>query len=89
MTTTGDADIRHTLGYLEGRMDEQTALLQQIVTQIEQINGRFDQVNARFDQVNDRIDRVNGRIDKLYMVAFGMGSGIIAALIGVIVTLTI
>ena len=34
MTTTGDADIGRTLGYLEGRMDEQTALLQQIVSQI-------------------------------------------------------
>ena len=72
MTTTGDADIGRTLGYLEGRMDEQSVLLQQIVSQMEQmdgrfdqVNGRFDQVNGRFDQVNDRIDRVNDRIDRV------------------------
>ena len=72
MTTTGDADIGSRLGYLEGRMDEQSVLLQQIVSQMEQmdgrfdqVNGRFDQVNGRFDQVNDRIDRVNDRIDRV------------------------
>jgi septal ring factor EnvC (AmiA/AmiB activator) len=63
MTTTGDADIGRTLGYLEGRMDEQTALLQQIVAQLEQVNGRIDRVDERIDQVNDRIDTVNDRID--------------------------
>ena len=96
MTTTGDADIGRTLGYLEGRMDEQSALLQQIVAQMEQFNARLDEINARFNQIDTRFNqidahfnRVDGRIDRLYFAAFGIGSGIIAGLIGVVVTLIV
>ena len=103
MTTTGDSDIGRTLGYLEGRMDEQSALLQQIVTQMEQFNARLDQTNAgfnevyarfnqvdaRFNQVDARLNRVNDRIDRLYLAAFGIGTGVIVGLIGVVVTLIV
>ena len=75
MTTTGDADIGTRLAYLEGRMDEQTALLRQIVSQIEQLNAQIVQVN--------------GRIDRLYLTTFGIGGGIIAGLVGVILTLVL
>ena len=82
MTTTGDADIATRLAYLEGRMDEQTALLRQIVNQLGQIDGRID-------RVDERIDRVDGRIDRLYLTTFGIGGGIIAGLVGIISTLVL
>ena len=99
-TTTGDPDIATRLAYLEGRMHEQTALLRQIVAQLEQINGRMDRVDERVDQVNSRIDavnsrinevakEVNARIDRLYLTTFGIGGGIIAGLVGVILTLVL
>ena len=75
MTTTGDPDIATRLAYLEGRMDEQTALLRQMVGQIEQLNAQVVQVN--------------GRIDRLYLTTFGIGGGIIAGLVGVILTLVL
>ena len=75
MTTTGDPDIATRLAYLEGRMDEQTALLRQIVSQIEQLNAQIVQVN--------------GRIDRLYLTTFGIGGGIIAGLVGVVLTLVL
>ena len=84
MTTTGGPDIATRLAYLEGRMDEQTALLRQIVTQLGQIDGRIDQVNARIDE-NTR--EVNGRFERLHLAVYGIGGTIIAGLIGVIVTL--
>lgn len=103
MTTTGDSDIGRTLGYLEGRMDEQSALLQQILARMEQFNvrldqtsarfneiyARFDQVDARFNQVEAQFNRVNDRIDRLYLAAFGTGTGIIVGPIGVAATLIV
>lgn len=82
MTTNGDSDIGRTLGYLEGRMDEQMALIRQIVAWMEHFNARFNQVDARFTRVDERIDR-------LFFAAIGIGSGIIVGLIGMVVTLIV
>jgi tetrahydromethanopterin S-methyltransferase subunit G len=56
---------------------------------MEQFNARLDEINARFNQIDAHFNRVAGRIDRLYFAAFGIGSGIIAGLIGVVVTLIV
>lgn len=56
-------------------MDEQTALLRQMVDE--------------FEQLNAQVVQVNGRIDRLYLTTFGIGGGIIAGLVGVILTLVL
>ena len=68
MTTSTD-DAR--LGRLEGRLEEQSATLQDLKEGQREISARLDtglqQVNSRIDtglqQVNSRIDQVNDRID--------------------------
>ena len=89
MTTNGDSDIGRTLGYLEGRMDEQIALLQQIVARMEHFYARLDETNARFNQVDARFTRFVERINRLFFAAIGIGSGIIVGLIGMVVRLIV
>ena len=67
MTTVDNPDnADRILGRLEGRMEEQGALLHQLHTDVnagfQQVNARIDQVNARIDQTNDRIDQVNTQL---------------------------
>ncbi len=152
--TTLEQEPARTLGYLEGRMQEQSIALQDLKSVLQQINAdmkagfqrvndridqvqeqvnadmkagfqrvndRIDQVqeqvnadmkagfqrvNDRIDQVqeqvnadmkagfqrvNDRIDqvqeRVNNRIDRLFFAMFAVGGAVIAAQLGVIITL--
>ncbi len=71
--------ISRILGQIEGRLDEHSARLAEH-------SGRFDRLQtdmaAGFRQVNDRIDR-------LMLAVLAMGSGIIAVLIGLLVTLIV
>ena len=75
-----------------------------MVAGFQQVNGRVDQLqsdmNAGFQQVNGRIDglqsdmmagiqQVNGRIDRMNYMIVGVGGGVIAALVGLIVTLVL
>jgi hypothetical protein len=54
------------------------------------VNRRFDkfegEVDKRFDKVDRELHRLNDRFDGLYRGLYQVGGGIIAALIGVIVT---
>ena len=76
MTTTDNADnLERTLGKLEGRVEEQGALLHQL----------HADMNAGFQQVNSRIDKL-----ALAIIAVGGGMmaamlGIVAALVVLIV----
>ena len=70
MTTMND-DSR--LSRLEGRVEEQTASMQEI---------RQD-MRSGFQQVNARIDQTNSRIDRLFLALLGVG----AAQIGLLITL--
>jgi hypothetical protein len=53
--------------------------------ELQQTNARIDQANALIGQTNARIDQTNGKIDKLFYATIGIGGGVIAALIAMIV----
>ena len=84
MTTVND-DSR--LGRLEGRVEEQTASMQEIRQDMrsgfQQVNARFERVDARFDRIEARIDQTNSRVDRLFLAFLGVG----AAQIGLLITL--
>ncbi len=75
--TTLEREPIQLLGYLEGRIEEQSAAIQEIKDGQQQILARFDQMQTfmvhRMDQihaeVNDKIDRayteVNNKIDQV------------------------
>ena len=76
--TTLEREPIQLLGYLEGRIEEQSAAIQEIKDGQQQILARFDQMQTfmvhRMDQihaeVNDKIDRAhaesNNKIDRAY-----------------------
>jgi hypothetical protein len=68
-----------TLGNLEGRIAELSALLHQLHADL----------TSGLQQVNGRIDQANGRIDRLLVALIAIGGGLIAALVGVIATLAV
>ncbi len=109
---TAEPETARTLGYLEGRISEQSAMLQDLKIGQQEINSRLDsglaEVNRRLDsglgEVNHRIDtglgevnrrldsglgEVNRRIDRLLLAIIGIGGGIIAALVGLVITLIV
>jgi uncharacterized coiled-coil protein SlyX len=77
-------------GYLEGRIAEQSAFLQELSRRID---SGLQAVNQRMDsglqEVNQRMDSglqaVNRRIDRLFLAILGVGGAILAALIVLIV----
>lgn len=97
--TTLEREPTQLLGYLEGRIEEQSVALQEVKDGQQQILARFDQMQTfmvhRMDQihaeVNDKIDRVearvSSRIDRVFMALAGLATGIIVTQFGVIVTL--
>ena len=69
MTTLND-DSR--LGRLEGRVEEQSAAMQETR---QDMRGGFQQVNARFDRMDSRelgSGHTDGQTDWLSLAAFGM-----------------
>ncbi len=66
-----------TLGRLEANVENLQNSVGDIKTELRETNARIDQTNARIDQTN-------GKIDKLFYATIGIGGGIIAALIALI-----
>lgn len=79
MTTAND-DSR--LGRLEGRVEEQSAAMQETR---QDMQGGFQQVNARLDRLEARVDQTNSRIDRLFLAALGIGAAQVALFITVLV----
>ena len=50
---------------------------------------RFDDVDARFDRMDARFDQLNNRIDRLMLAVLAFGGGVIAVLLGLLVTLVV
>ena len=85
MTTADTPDITdRDLGRLEGRVEEQGARLNQLHADL---TSGFQQVNASLTLINARIDQLNSRIDRLLLAILGIGGGLLAAAIGIIITL--
>lgn len=79
MTTIND-DSR--LGRLEGRVEEQSAAMQETR---QDMRGGFQQVNTRLDRLEARVDQTNSRIDRLFLAALGIGAAQVAIFITVLV----
>ena len=85
---TTDADT--TEGQAINQLDDS---LQQLIATFDELNARLDRLHADmiagFQQVNGRFDELNARIDRTSYVMVGVGGGVIAALVGLIVTLVV
>ena len=68
-------NISRVLGQIEGRLNEHSR--------------RFDDVDARFDRMDARFDQLNNRIDRLMLAVLAFGGGVIAVLLGLLVTLIV
>ena len=68
-------NISRVLGQIEGRLNEHSR--------------RFDDVDARFDRMDARFDQLNNRIDRLTLAVLAFGGGVIAVLLGLLVTLVV
>ena len=93
MTTAKD-DSR--LGRLEGRVEEQSAAMQEtrqdarggferIDARFDRVDARFDRMDARMDRLESRVDQTNSRIDRLFLAAVGIGAAQVALFITVLV----
>ena len=86
--TTLEREPAQMLGYLEGRIEEQSAAIQEVKDGQQQILARFDQMQTFLvSRIDEAEARVNSRIDRLFLAMAGLGTGIIVAQSGVIVTL--
>ena len=77
-------------GYLEGRIAEQSAFLQELSRRIDSGLQAVNQgMDSGLQEVNQRMDSglqaVNRRIDRLFLAILGVGGAILAALIVLIV----
>lgn len=85
----------------ESQLQDVKAGMQEVNTRLnsglQEVNTRLDnglqEVNARLDkglqEVRDELRETNRRIDRLFYAAITIGGGIIAALIGVIISLIV
>lgn len=86
--TTLEREPAQMLGYLEGRIEEQSTAIQEVKDGQQQILARFDQMQTFLvNRIDEAEARVNSRIDRLFLAMAGLGTGIIVAQSGVIVTL--
>ena len=86
--TTQEQTTDRSLCRLEANVENLQGAVADVRTEIRETNARIDQTNARIDQTNARIDQSNGKIDKLFYATIGIGGGIIAALIALILRTT-
>ena len=83
-----------------GQAEEQSQAINQLDDTLQQLIATFDELDARLDrlhadmmagfqQLNARFDELNARLDRTSYVIMGVGGGVIAALVGLIVTLVV
>ena len=86
--TTLEREPIQLLGYLEGRIEEQSAAIQEIKDGQQQILARFDRMQTFLvNRMDEAEARVTNRIDRVFMALAGLATGIIVTQFGVIVTL--
>ena len=75
--TTQEQNVDRSLGRLEANVEN-------LQNSVSDLKSELQQTNVRIDQTNARIDQTNGKIDKLFYATIGIGGGIIAALVALI-----
>ena len=78
-TPLEEQTIQRQLGRLEGRMEEQSAAIQQMGAEILQLRA----------DLTTGLAAVNARIDRLLFATMALGGGLLAGLIGLIATLIV
>ena len=81
-------ESNYALWLAVGRLQSDTARLiegqSELRTDLAETNRRIDETNGRIDGTNGRIDETNRRIDRLFYAIIGVGTGIIASLVALI-----
>lgn len=72
------------LGALEGRADEQAAAIAELRTDIRDLRIELREGLA---SVRSEIAATNARIDRLFLAVLGVGAGVGAAQVGLLVTI--
>ena len=72
-----------TARLIEGQSEIRTDL-SETNRRIDGTNGRINETNQRIDGTNGRIDESNRRMDRLFYAIIGVGAGIIAPLVALI-----
>ena len=72
-----------TARLIEGQSEIRTDL-SETNRRIDGTNGRINETNQRIDGTNGRIDESNRRMDRLFYAIIGVGAGIIASLVALI-----
>jgi len=81
-------ESNYALWLAVGRLQSDTARLiegqSELRTDLAETNRRIDGTNGRIDETNQRIDESNRRMDRLFYAIIGVGTGIIASLVALI-----
>ena len=72
-----------TARLIEGQAEIRTDL-SETNRRIDGTNGRINETNQRIDGTNGRIDETNRRMDRLFYAIIGVGAGIIASLVALL-----
>ncbi len=72
--TTQENTTDRVLGRLEANVEN-------LQTSVADLKSELQQTNTRIGQTNTRIDQTNSKIDRLFYAIIGIGGGIIAALV--------
>ena len=65
-------------------IEGQAELRTEFRSDLAETNRRIDGTNGRIDETNQRIDETNRRMDRLFYAILGVGAGIIASLVALV-----
>ena len=80
----GQSEIRTDLSETNRRIDGTNGRINETNRRIDGTNGRINETNQRIDGTNGRIDETNRRMDRLFYAIIGVGAGIIASLVALL-----
>ena len=83
--TTGEQSAERTLGRLEANVENVQNGVADVKSEVQQADAR---TNARIDRLDSKVDRLDAKMDRVLYAIIGLGGGVIAGLIVLIVRTT-
>ena len=83
--TTGEQSAERTLGRLEANRENVQTGVADVKSEVQQADAR---TNARIDRLDSKVDRLDAKLDRMLYAIIGLGGGVIAGLIVLIVRTT-
>ena len=83
--TTGEQSADRTLGRLEANVENVQSGVADVKSEVQQGDAR---TNARIDRLDAKVDRLDAKMDRMLYAIIGLGGGVIAGLIVLIVRTT-